>query len=341
MLSCRGRGEVELPQEEAIAFAYDLQDEQSAVHGVAPRRASSPLCHDFTVWGYKTLPPDNVQLVFRGYDVTYVPGSAGSSTDNNYDYSYVDPSKNQSVKYWDFGATEYNFWAATLPNDPADPNAPTFSSDGTTLTIPGLVLTTSEPDVAFSSLYHRSPVTNDVVRLEFKRPYAQVRVMFYSGETLEDGDVIEIGETTFGPEEPSKIISAGTLKVTYSKSGAESETYSTDITTEGSKLTFSGVNLTHTAGTSSSNAALARPAVDKEYYYVVPYQYSSPFTLATSIDSDSKTATIPASYMHWLPNYVYTYIFKITEAGKKIEFYDVKIDPWKYGGSQDEEWKNW
>lgn len=65
------------------------------------------------------------------------------------------------------------------------------------------------------------------------------------------------------------------------------------------------------------------------------------FTLSLNIDGDSKTAVVPAAYMQWQPNTCYTYIFKITEAGKKIEIYDVLIEPWKYGGSQDEEWTNW
>lgn len=67
------------------------------------------------------------------------------------------------------------------------------------------------------------------------------------------------------------------------------------------------------------------------------------FIMSAHINGDMewKNAVVPATFMQWKPNYLYTYIFKITDASKKIELYDVKIDPWKYGGSQEEEWNNW
>lgn len=321
--------EVTVPQttqETAISFGGSEQEEEVAT------RAAAPLNHDFTVWGYKTV--DNApQLVFNGYAVTYSNGTAHTTESNTHNYEYV--GETQTIKYWDFGASEYNFWGAT---------GGSFNSDGTELTISGLTLTTTEPKGAalFSSLYHRSPITHDVVQLQFKLPYAKVSVMFYCSEAIDEQDKVEIGTSTFGPESSDPIVTAGTLKVTYPRSGASPEKYTTSIATNGAALAFDAVELTHTKGASSNNAALAVPKDGTDFYYVVPYEYPMPFVLTTSVDGDSKTATVPTDYMHWQPNTVYTYIFKITEAGKKIEFYDVKIDPWKYGGSQDEEdWKNW
>ncbi len=329
---------------EAICLASDFQNEQTAVNGVSPRRtpapqrAPQPLRHDFVVWGYKTLPSGDVQTVFQGYNVKYTPGSAGSSAENAYDYSYVGVAPNQTIKYWDFGASEYNFWGAT---------GGTFTDQGATLTINDLAIAKTEPDLAsivlFSARYHREPVSKDVVQLQFKRPYAKVRVLFYTNTTLADNtfDNIKITDITFGPESPKQIVTGGSLKVIYPKSGEDSETYATTPTASTDNLSFGNVQLDHTHGTSSDNAVIAVPTGGSEYYYVVPNDYASPFTLSAKIDNEDKTAVVPASFMDWRPNFVYTYIFKIS-GGKYMEFYDVQIDPWRYGGSQEEEdWKNW
>lgn len=328
--SCGGT-DVLLPDSEqhAIAFASEEADEEVMT------RASAPLNRDFTVYGYKTV-SGTAHVVFDGYNVTYTLGSAGTSDDNTHNYSYVNGST-QTIKYWDFGASKYNFWGAT---------GGSFADQGATLTINDLALSTTEPDptstVLFSALYHRSPVSTDVVRLEFKRPYTKVRVMFYTGMTLTDKtfDNIKITDITFGPESPDTIITGGSLKVTYPKSGVGPETYSTTTTASAVSLSFENVTLDHTHGTASNNAVTAKPTDGLEFYYVVPNDYTTPFTLSAKIDGEDKTAVVPANFMNWRPNFVYTYIFKIS-GGKYMELYDVQIDPWKYGGSQEEEWKNW
>lgn len=304
-------------------------------------RAATALAHDFVVFGYKTL-NSTPQPVFNGYYVTYQNGSANTSEDNTHGYHYVNGG--QTIKYWDFGATEYNFWAYT-----GDKTG--FNTDGTTLTIDGLSLSVTEPtDInqkLFSRCYHRSPVSNEVVQLRFLRPYAKVRVMFYTTEELTGDDEIQLTDITFGGGS-SSIAKKGSMTVTYPKSGTTPETVTVTIdSSPGSTidaLTFNNATLDATHGTASNNAILAVPTTGTEWYYTLPLGtdgVAQPFTMQVNIDDDPKTVTVPAAYMHWEPNTPYTYIFKITEAGKKIELYDVQIDPWKYGGSQDEEWRNW
>lgn len=330
--SCGGT-DVLLPDSEqhAIAFASEEADEEVMT------RASAPLNRDFTVYGYKTV-SGSAHVVFDGYNVTYTSGSAGTSVDNTHNYSYVNGST-QTIKYWDFGASEYNFWGAT---------GGSFADQGATLTINDLALSTTEPDptstVLFSALYHRSPVSTDVVKLLFKRPYTKVRVMFYTNTKLTNNafDNIQISGITFGPASPKQIITKGSLKVTYPKSGVEPETYSTEASDVDKidKLEFNDVQLDYEHGTASNNAVTAKPTDESEFYYVVPNDYTTPFTLSAKIDGEDKTAVVPANFMNWRPNFVYTYIFKIS-GGKYMELYDVQIDPWKYGGSQEEDWKNW
>ena len=330
--SCGGT-DVLLPDSEqhAIAFASEEADEEVMT------RASAPLNRDFTVYGYKKV-SGNAHVVFDGYSVTYNSGSAGTSDDNTHNYSYVNGST-QTIKYWDFGASEYNFWGAT---------GGSFADQGATLTINDLALSTTEPDptntVLFSALYHRSPVSTDVVKLLFKRPYTKVRVMFYTNTKLTNNafDNIQITGITFGPASPKQIITKGSLKVTYPKSGVGSETYSTEASDEdkADNLTFGNVQIDYAHGTASNNAVTAVPTGGSEFYYVVPNDYTTPFSLSATVDGEDKTAVVPANFMNWRPNFVYTYIFKIS-GGKYMELYDVQIDPWKYGGSQEEVWKNW
>lgn len=300
-------------------------------------RASQPVARDFTLWGYKSFgkPATETQTVFKQYTVRYLASSAGLSMDNSNNYSYVDETLNQDIKFWDFNASEYNFWGYTGGN---------YNESSNTLTISDLTQSLTEPavtDKMFSALYHREPVTNQVVQLQFMRPYAKVRVMFFCSDAIDDGDRVEIGESAFGPESTNQLVTRGTLKVTYPKSGNKSETYETVSTATGASLNFKSVNLTHHIGTTSDKAALAVPTGGTDYYYVIPNKYNCSFTLSTTVDGEVKTAIVPAELMQWLPNYTYTYLFKITESGKKMDFYDVMIEPWKYGGSQKEEWKNW
>lgn len=332
LASCSG--EEELRQEEVLVpinFASVTAETEVVT------RANTNLERDFVVYGYKTINGTTTQQVFKGYDVKYTANSAGTSEDNTHNYSYVDVSSQQTIKYWDFAASEYNFWGAT---------GGTFTDQGDTLTINDLAIAKTEPDLAstvlFSALYHRSPVSTDVVQLQFKRPYAEVRVLFYTNVTLAFNTVdnIQINGIKFGPESPKQIITGGSLKVSYPKTGVGPETYATTSTASADNLSFGNVQLDHDHGTASNNAVIAVPTGGKEFYYVIPYVYSVPFTLSATIDGENRTAVVPANFMQWKPNFVYTYIFKIS-GGKYMEFYDVQIDPWKYGGGQEDEWKNW
>lgn len=110
-----------------------------------------------------------------------------------------------------------------------------------------------------------------------------------------------------------------------------------------------GLRLGNMPGVSLKAPATRAGEIDgvKYFYYPLPMGDKNPaFIMKANIDDDvnaePKTAVVPANFMQWKPNFLYTYIFKITgSSGKKIEFYDLKIDPWKYGGSQEVEWKNW
>lgn len=343
-------------------------------------RSGSTLGRNFVVYGYKNV-NGNEQTVFSGYTVKYEEGSANTSEDNTHDYSYVDGE--QTLKYWDLSASEYHFWGLWTQNS----GLASFSeAKSNKITIPNVPLRTGEPDpeddVLYSSLVERKPVSTDVVQLKYNRPYAKVRIQFYTSETIEnESDNISLKDITFAPDPTAvtplvnKVYGKGDVIVTYPlttscEGNAKEKVTLSNLSSERDALLFKDVTLTPTLGISSDKAVTApiddsdgfrlddmpgsslkakqrkageQPGI-KYFYYPLPMDDLNPaFIMKVRINGDSelKTAVVPANFMHWKPNFLYTYIFKITEAGKKIEFYDVQIDPWKYGGSQDEEWKNW
>lgn len=321
-------------------------------------RATTPLAKDFVVYGYKNT-GDNEQIVFDKYTVKYEAGTDNTSADNTHGYNYVDPEKNQYIKYWDYSASEYHFWAVSAQSTASY----SFSGDkNNVLTIPGMTLRVGEPDpddILYSALYERRPVSAEVVQMQFKHPYAKVCIKFYTDELIKnDEDNVSVSDISFGPDldasEPlvNKVYGKGNVVVTYPLtsdcSGNAKETVVVEnLNEEKNDLAFYPITLDSNHGISSNTAVTAPVAEsgDKYYYYTLPMDDRNPaFIMKASIDADvddtKRTAVVPAIFMQWKPNVSYTYIFKIT-AGGNIEFYDAKIDPWKYGGSQNEEWKNW
>lgn len=336
---------VPIPNDECpIAFACIMENETNMQQGsgrsAIRRKAPTTLAQNFKLWGYKTT-ATGTQSVFDGYNIEYKNGTAGTTESNTHDYDYVGVENNelsggiQTIKYWDFGASAYRFWGATGGE---------FSANGTTLTIPGLSLSTAEPTTPlFSALYHRSPVSSEVVQLQFKRPYSKVRVMFYNSEELTGDDQVLLTDISFGGGTGS-IATSGELVVTYPTTGTTTETITLTNSATQDALTFNGVTLDATHGTTSNNAVLAVPTGGTDWYYTLPLSTTATapaFTLNATIDGEAKTATIPTAYMQWKPNTSYTYIFKISESGNKLDYGDVIIEPWLFGGSQDEEWRNW
>lgn len=383
LASCSKDNDMDVPEEEnhVIAFASALAEQEIMTRATL-------LGRDFVVYGYKNV-GGNQQLVFNGYDVKYGAGTANTSADNTHGYYYVEGD--QLIKFWDFAAKEYHFWGATINHsDPSNPSDPRFSSDGTTLTIPNVQLQVGdEPlppvdDVLFSELNDRNPVSDEVVQMRFLRPYAKLRIQFYTNDRIVSD--VDLTNITFSPDPDAtdplvnRVYAQGDVVVTYpstnsSCDGTARETVQvTNLVDPRSSLLFDMVTLTPTLGI-SSNTAVTAPIDESEglqlddmagvslkvhrhkaatrageqpgkkyYYYPLPMGDKNPaFIMSVCVNGEPelRTAVVPAPYMQWRANYFYTYIFKITDAGRKIELYDVKIDPWHYGGNQDEEWKNW
>ena len=92
---------------------------------------------NFNVWGYKEKSGDT-QKVFPGYVVNWQTESVASTSTNTNGWDYVGQEKSggmeQSIKYWDWDATSYRFFAVTnWDSESAGPYAAckTYGADGT------------------------------------------------------------------------------------------------------------------------------------------------------------------------------------------------------------------
>ena len=341
-------------EEKAVSFSSSVQEGEEQV-----TRAATPLNQNFIVYGYKAI-GSTQPIVFNAYTVNYTSGSAGSSEDNTDNYSYVDPDHNQTIKFWDYSASEYRYFGY-VPNSLITADEPTR-----TLTVSGLSLSITEPTNYLVSTLKIVPKSEfgNVVQMRFRRPYAQVRVMVYSGEKLEpaqgdkEGDAIELTNITFGPKDGfSSIVKAGRITIQYPLTTETEESYKIIPTNSSSTTNIlkykgfynsSGMLKLTSDNCSSNTAAVAYPSESTDsttpYYYVFPLgttDTAKDFTFSVNIDGDdeAKTAIVPAVYMNWQPNHSYTYIFKILEGG--LIFVDAKTTDWQYGSSASQTWPNW
>lgn len=96
--------------------------------------AATTLKNHFVVFGDKTNAAGTTQAVYDHYDVQWIGDGADKKTQTNqhgWEYVGYTPNKNsslapdtkQSIKYWDYSATEYDFAAFSLGEltDPTDP----------------------------------------------------------------------------------------------------------------------------------------------------------------------------------------------------------------------------
>ena len=153
------------------------------------------LGNEFKVYGVKKT-NEKFVTVFNNYSVLYNENLTTSNTNN---WEYV--KGNQTIKYWDYSASEYRFVAGS-PISAFTFNVP---SDGTTkniesATITGLgghiVANTTETANTFNPVYVAEPKVvakadyKNTVQFNFVRQQSMVRVGFY--ETIPGYSITEI-----------------------------------------------------------------------------------------------------------------------------------------------------
>ena len=331
-------------QQTAISFSGGLPEEEQVTRATGLEEVLTG-DKSFQVWGYKndayddgTAAYTSYQTVMPGFTVNWGANTAHTTTSNTDDWEYVGQGADQTIKYWDWGAQAYRFFAATkfdknaaVPATVAEYDAnKAYGTSGTNTYSVSMLANTADikDNLYFSRLWYSTGNPTNYpdkqfgkpVTLEFVKPYARVRFIY---NYVYPREGITLSGQSFLPTNGSEIKRKGVVTVTYPLSGAETqESYSTtqDDTSDSTYICedFDPDNDTKTYY-----------KCDKGWYTVIPNLTQDSYTLTVRINNSDKTAVVPAEYMQWKPGYSYTYIFKITDKGGiEIGWVDYKVTPW-------------
>ena len=197
----------------AISFGTGFKAVTRAVEGKA---AADSLKNNFVVEGIKTVKKSNQSAdslveVFDNYNVNWVDNTADKTLSNTANWEYVGQSilsgktavHEQSIKYWDFAASQYDFWAYSVGGGGAE----VISLDSVTHSVNtpvGAAYTIKGNKDALSKVYisdlvtaynpnenvSGKPVMGNEVELSFRSLVTKVRVGLY--ETVPGYSVREV-----------------------------------------------------------------------------------------------------------------------------------------------------
>jgi len=318
--------------------------------------AAALLHNRFVVGGFKTADASNYSKVFDNYGVSWQTNSAGTTASNTSDWEYVNVTKSpvtsittaQTVKYWDYSTTSYDFiaystGAATeVSGTPSAGQVQVVAIDHANKGTLAYSLTGAKTDL--KGCYIADLVTvnkadyGKEVQLAFRSLSSKVRMAIY--ETVpgysvkdvkfytQDVDPIKLGidpRTSAATTSTAALIgsfaNAGTYQVKFDGSVAHIAVTSG---TNDAYATFGTFPAT-AIGTTSAAATYAPGELTNNYSQVLPnenggvLELAVDYTLISDDGSDEEikvygaTAYVPVMYSKWLANYAYTYIFKISD----------------------------
>lgn len=313
----------------------------------------------FKVWGYKTTGGnytsgfDQSQNVMNGYTVNWTQQTANTTSSNTADWEYVGIA-NQTIKYWDYSATSYRFFAYSIPTAAGNITAPFFSGPSTTegstylhasFSIPFNydkdATNVSTPYISNLWLSDNQNFENRkygaCVKLTFAPIITKVRFKFnYQAESQ-----VSITNISFRNVNNAPSPTSGNIIINYPITGMDTQaSYIWETTgTETEPINF-------TIPYEEEGDLNHQTTTRKKWYFVPPLGDSkttqqSAYIITADINGKKATATVPAEFMQWKAGYQYTYIFKITEAGTNIAFTNMQVEKWvetpikNNGGTED------
>ncbi len=346
--------------------------------------AATALGSRFVVYGYKTTGGQK-STVYDYYTIKY-DGKINQAEGNTQGWGYVggtpnmlsslnDIENNQTIKYWDYSASQYDFIAFSLGKDLTDEkqtktnedgkvkvstvnteNEPTYSITGSVADLAKCYIAdrvTAKAKLAENEQNKKEHIVayKDDVQFNFRSLATKVRlglyetingysvkdVKFYTADNAKDEDghpyLYATGKTI--PTSDGK----GTMTIAFGSNDAAKTdfnqakaTWAAAEETENSpNITFGNLALrdkqkNEYKGTEFLGRSMATNDVSTtDYQTTLPGTTVGALTLKVdytleSIDGSGEeikvtgaTATIPAEYTNWKPNYAYTYIFKISD----------------------------
>ena len=368
LFSCAGSGQEEQdvptkpeePKEVSISFGGNSGTWQDAPTTRANKETGlETISKTFKVWGYKTTGGnytsgfDQSQNVMNGYTVNWTQQTANTTSSNTADWEYVGIA-NQTIKYWDYSATSYRFFAYSIPTAAGNITAPSFSGPLTTEGSTNLHASFSIPfNYDKDATNVSTPYISDLwmsdnqnfenrkygacVKLTFAPIITKVRFKFnYQAESQ-----VSITNISFRNVNDVPSPTSGNIIITYPITGMDTQaSYIWETTgTETETINFT---IPYEEDSDLNHQTTTR----KKWYFVPPLGDSkttqqSAYIITADINGKKATATVPAEFMQWKAGYQYTYIFKITEAGTNIAFTNMQVEKWvetpikNNGGTED------
>ena len=309
--------------------------------------AAALLNKRFVVGGFKTADGSTYSKVFDNYGVEWNVNTAGKTASNTSDWEYVNATKSpvtsitteQTVKYWDYSTSSYDFiaystGAATeVSGEPTAGQVKVTAIDHANKGTAAFTLTGASNDLA--GCYIADLVTvnkanyGKEVQLTFHSIASKVRIGLYEtipGYSVKNVKFYQAHPTTLGTGSGTTPYLIGSF--TSSNSFVVSYSGNTAQVTPGGNTTANYASFgsfpSSAIGTTSAETTFAG-TTSPYYQTMMPNAGTGALELAVDYTLESEdgsgeiinvygaTARIPAAYTKWLPNYAYTYIFKISD----------------------------
>lgn len=356
------------PQQGSISFGGNSGSWQDAPTSRAGETGLETIEKSFRVWGYKNTGGNHTdgftepQKVMDGYIVNWNQPATGGT--GSWEYSGIKNQKlnntTQTVKYWDYSATCYRYFAFS----PANANVTTtlLQEDGNSSNQTGTTYEEGSTNQAGTTSEEGSTnKTDKASKVSFQIPFqynesaTSSSTPYISGLWLSDnqnfGDDKKYGacvKLTFAPivtkvrikfkyaenitnisikdisfkKTTGDVPTAGIICINYPITGTETQpVYSWKTTQTGI------INLS--VPYEEEKDKIHQTTERGKWYFVPPIWEQGTYAMTATIDGKTSTAIIPAEYMQWKAGYQYTYIFKITEAGTVISFTNLLVEKWK------------
>lgn len=300
---------------------------------------------NFRVYGINTNNTNT--LVFDNYVLWYDQQLSNSNT-NYWEYvgrNPIDDDKLQTIKYWNFSANQYYFWAV------AGAKGRSFTPDESNGMIETFSTTMTEVDGSASVLYYSKPLKvnrnnySHPVTFHFVGAHSRMRMAFYEtipGYAVKDvyfhisTSATQLSECTAN----GAFNVAGTLTLRYDNTTPDVTCSFAGTETPQASHSFGSLNYTTAASgalaqngksdylgvLSSAPTYAGNPETPGYYTNILPSpDNNTPLTIKVdytlvSLDGSGQEinitgadATVPAEFCKWKSNYSYTYLFKISD----------------------------
>lgn len=312
--------------------------------------AAALLNNRFIVGGFKNTGETQYSKVFDNYAVKWSVNTAGTTSSNTSDWEYVGvtplspatsitASVGQTMKYWDYSTSSYDFiaystGAATeVSGEPTAGQVKVTAIDHANKGTAAFTLTGASNDLA--GCYIADLVTvnkanyGKEVQLTFHSIASKVRIGLYEtipGYSVTNVKFYQAHPTTLGtgsgttPYLIGSFTNADYFVVSYTGTTAQvtpsGSTFANNVSFGSFPSTAIGTTSAATtfAGTTSPYYQTMMPnAGTGALELAVDYTLESEDGSGEIINVYGATASIPVAYTKWLPNYAYTYIFKISD----------------------------